>query len=147
MKKTFAERCEMMEQSLPGSPFTEMVKALHSEMLGELEALRAENERLKYREKNCATENQAMLVGAVRFMQEATEAVGKTMADSPAQVLERLKELSGGILREREACARAAEGFKDDDDCRHWVPDSLYDTLRRETAAAIRRRSQPSRIA
>lgn len=39
---------------------------------------------------------------------------------------------------EREACAKAAEGFTDD---RKWVPGSLYDTLRRETAAAIRRRS------
>jgi len=41
-------------------------------------------------------------------------------------------------LREREACAKAAEGFTDD---RKWVPGSLYDTLRRETAAAIRKRS------
>lgn len=34
-----------------------------------------------------------------------------------------------------EECARAAEGFTDD---RKWVPGSLYDTLRRETAAQIR---------
>jgi hypothetical protein len=90
MKKTFAERCKTMEQCLPEAPYREKVEALHSEMLGELEALRAENECLKYREKNCATENQAMLVGAVRFMQEATEAVGMTMADSPPQILERM---------------------------------------------------------
>lgn len=42
---------------------------------------------------------------------------------------------------EREACARAAEGFTDDRDDRKWVPGSLYDTLRRETAAFIRKRS------
>lgn len=42
---------------------------------------------------------------------------------------------------EREACARAAEGFTEERDDRQWVPGSLYDTLRRETAAAIRKRS------
>ena len=35
----------------------------------------------------------------------------------------------------REDCARIAEGFERN---RDWVPGSLYDTLRRETAAAIR---------
>lgn len=72
-----------------------VVPALKTEQ-GELEALRAENERLKYREKNCATENQAMLVGAVRFMQEVSEAVGMTMADSPAQILETIKSSFSG---------------------------------------------------
>jgi len=47
MKKTFAERCKTMEQCLPEAPYREKVEALHSEMLGELEALRAENKRLK----------------------------------------------------------------------------------------------------
>lgn len=45
------------------------------------------------------------------------------------------------ILAEREACAKAAEGFTDGRDDRKWVPGSLYDTLRRETAAFIRKRS------
>lgn len=39
---------------------------------------------------------------------------------------------------ERERCARVAEGMERPDE-RHWMPDSLYDTLRRETAAEIRR--------
>lgn len=34
-----------------------------------------------------------------------------------------------------EECAKAAEGFPKN---REWVPGSLYETLRRETAAAIR---------
>lgn len=42
---------------------------------------------------------------------------------------------------EREECARAAEGFTEERDDRKWVPGSLYDTLRRETAAFIRKRS------
>ena len=39
---------------------------------------------------------------------------------------------------ERERCARIAEGVERTED-RHWIPGSLYDTLRRETAAEIRR--------
>jgi hypothetical protein len=73
-----------------------VVPALKTEQ-GELEALRAENERLKYREKNCATENQAMLVGAVRFMQEAIEAVGMTMADSPADLLKKINRIKSSL--------------------------------------------------
>lgn len=46
-----------------------------------------------------------------------------------------------GATAEREACAKAAEGFTDGRDDRKWVPGSLYDTLRRETAAFIRKRS------
>ncbi|MFM7008254.1 MAG: hypothetical protein ACKO0Z_02780 [Betaproteobacteria bacterium] len=53
----------------------------------EIERLRSENERLKFREKNCATENQAMLVAAVRFMQEAAAIVGMGADASPAEVL------------------------------------------------------------
>lgn len=45
------------------------------------------------------------------------------------------------VAEEREACARAAEGFTEERDDRRWVPGSLYDTLRLETAAAIRKRS------
>lgn len=45
------------------------------------------------------------------------------------------------VLAEREACAKAAEGFTEERDDRKWVPGSLYDTLRRETAAFIRKRS------
>jgi len=43
------------------------------------------------------------------------------------------------VQAEREACAEAAEKF---DRNREWVPGSLYDTLRREVAAKIRRRSE-----
>ncbi|TJY57412.1 hypothetical protein E4T66_18570 [Sinimarinibacterium sp. CAU 1509] len=46
--------------------------------------------------------------------------------------------------KEREACAQSAEGFTEHRDDRQWVPGSLYDTLRRETAAAIRKRSNAS---
>lgn len=35
-----------------------------------------------------------------------------------------------------EECAKIAEGFPHN---RDWVPGSLYDTLRKETAAAIRK--------
>ena len=48
-----------------------------------------------------------------------------------------------GVSAEREACARAAEGFTEERDDRQWVPGSLYDTLRLETAAVIRKRSNP----
>jgi hypothetical protein len=40
------------------------------------------------------------------------------------------------ILAERERCAKLAEGTEQ---TRSWVPSSLYDTLRREAAAAIRK--------
>lgn len=40
---------------------------------------------------------------------------------------------------EQERCARIAEGVERAEE-RHWVPGSLYDTLRRETAAEIRRK-------
>ena len=40
---------------------------------------------------------------------------------------------------EQERCARIAEGVERTEE-RHWVPGSLYDTLRRETAAEIRRK-------
>lgn len=39
---------------------------------------------------------------------------------------------------ERERCARVAEGIERPED-RDWIKGSLYDTLRRETAAEIRR--------
>lgn len=42
---------------------------------------------------------------------------------------------------EREACAKAIEGFTDETDERSWVPGSFWDTLRNETAAVIRKRS------
>jgi len=38
---------------------------------------------------------------------------------------------------ERERCAKIAEGVEKPEH-RHWVPGSLYDTLRKETAAEIR---------
>jgi len=41
------------------------------------------------------------------------------------------------IEAEREACAKVAEGLPQ---TRDWVKGSLYDTIRREVAAAIRAR-------
>ena len=46
-------------------------------------------------------------------------------------------EIALALQAEREACAVAAEGFTDD--ARDWVPGSLYDNLRRDVAAAIRK--------
>lgn len=46
--------------------------------------------------------------------------------------------IARAILAERERCAKVAEGFERN---REWVPGSLYDTLRREVAAAIRQGS------
>jgi len=48
------------------------------------------------------------------------------------------------VQAEREACAEAAEKF---DRNREWVPGSLYDTLRREVAGKIRRRSEIASVA
>lgn len=53
-----------------------------------------------------------------------------------------LAALERAVTDEREACAQAAEGFTDGRDDRKWIPGSLYDTLRRETAASIRQRAQ-----
>ena len=44
--------------------------------------------------------------------------------------------------REREACAKAAEVYTEEGDDRQWIPGSLYDTLRRDVAAFIRKRSK-----
>jgi hypothetical protein len=46
------------------------------------------------------------------------------------------------VKAERESCAKAVEGFVDGRDDRKWVPGSLYDTLRIEAAASIRKRSK-----
>lgn len=56
------------------------------------------------------------------------------------------KGWEAGTKAEREACAKAAEGFTDDRDDRKWVPGSLYHTLRRETAAVIRKRSNAKTV-
>lgn len=45
---------------------------------------------------------------------------------------------SAATTSEKERCARVAEGVERTEE-RHWVKGSLYDTLRRETAAEIRR--------
>lgn len=45
---------------------------------------------------------------------------------------------SAATAFEKERCARVAEGVERTEE-RHWVKGSLYDTLRRETAAEIRR--------
>ena len=51
-----------------------------------------------------------------------------------------LKEIEDRVrTEERERCARIAEGVEPTFE-RHWVRGSLYDTLRRETAAEIRRK-------
>ncbi len=42
-----------------------------------------------------------------------------------------------GRLAERERCARIAEGVEKPAH-RHWVPGSLYETIRKEVAAKIR---------
>lgn len=44
--------------------------------------------------------------------------------------------INRAITDERERCARVAEGFEQ---TRDWVPGSLYDSIRREVAARIRR--------
>lgn len=46
------------------------------------------------------------------------------------------KAWQAATVAERERCALIAEGFPR---TRDWVPGSLYDTLRREVAARIRR--------
>ena len=59
-----------------------------------------------------------------------------------ALVIERLccevERLTAELVNERERCARITEGVERPGE-RHWIPGSLYDTLRRETAAEIRR--------
>lgn len=59
-----------------------------------------------------------------------------------ALAIERLccevERLTSALVSERERCARIAEGIERPDE-RRWIPGSLYDTLRRETAAEIRR--------
>lgn len=62
-----------------------------SSELNELAQLRAENARLKFREKTCETENQAMLISLVRFMQEVAEELGLGEEHSPAEILDELK--------------------------------------------------------
>lgn len=44
--------------------------------------------------------------------------------------------IARAIAAERERCARIAEGLEQ---TRDWVPGSLYDAIRREVAARIRR--------
>lgn len=46
-------------------------------------------------------------------------------------------EVALAILAERERCAQIAEGL--DRRGREWVPGSLWDKIKRDTAAAIRR--------
>ena len=65
-----------------------------------------------------------------------------TKTDQPPIFDAAMKEIASmawaaAIAAERERCARVAEGMERPDE-RHWMPDSLYDTLRRETAAEIR---------
>lgn len=52
-----------------------------------------------------------------------------------------IAELQEAVAAEREACALAAEGYREGRDDRAWIPGSLYDTLRRDVAAVIRTRS------
>lgn len=55
--------------------------------------LLAETNRLKLREKNCSTENHAMLVAAVRFMQEVAAEVNLGPEASPKDILSEIKKL------------------------------------------------------
>jgi hypothetical protein len=50
---------------------------------------------------------------------------------------EHVRLVAEAVAAERERCARIAEGVYRTED-RRWVPESLYDVLRRETAADIR---------
>lgn len=45
--------------------------------------------------------------------------------------------IARAVLAERERCAQVAEGL--DRRGREWVADSLWDNIKRDTAAAIRR--------
>ncbi|TIT54421.1 MAG: hypothetical protein E5W72_03990 [Mesorhizobium sp.] len=47
------------------------------------------------------------------------------------------RSIARAILAERERCAERAEGL--DRQGREWVPDSLWENIKRDTAAAIRR--------
>jgi hypothetical protein len=58
---------------------------------------------------------------------------GRTIRCQAATEIERLR---GALTAETERCAKIAEGFENN---RAWVPGSLYDTLRREVAADIRK--------
>lgn len=49
------------------------------------------------------------------------------------------KVWNAATAAERERCARVAEGVERPDE-RHWIKESVYDTLRRETADEIRRK-------
>lgn len=70
----------------------------------------------------------------------------------PGMDLEPGESMRGGIvyytakaiMAERERCAKVAEGFQQN---RDWVPGSLYDNLRREVGAAIRKGSALSATA
>lgn len=72
------------------------------------------------------------------------KAVGLGPYNVSGQLQARLELFGRAVEREarateQERCARIAEGVEQTEE-RHWVPGSLYDTLRRETAAEIRRR-------
>lgn len=58
---------------------------------------------------------------------------GRLMRAQAAAEIERLRT---ALASETERCAMIAEGFENN---RGWVPGSLYDTLRREVAAEIRK--------
>lgn len=85
----------------------------------------------------------AMVARAIMAERERTEARMLDLLKAPAAV--RVNYLRGNIacqplideavVAERDRCAKIAEGFEQ---TRDWVPGSLYDTLRREVAAAIR---------
>lgn len=72
---------------------------------------------------------------ALNEIQDIAKAVG--MDFTAASDLNKIVTiLEVATKREQERCARIAEGFPRN---RAWVPGSLYDTLRRETAADIRK--------
>ena len=78
----------------------------------------------------------------LRMAQEA--GAGRFRRDESAQivtpeVLERFAAIVAALVaaHEREACAKAAEGFEAN---RDWVPGSLWGNIRADVAAAIRAR-------
>ena len=73
---------------------------------------------------------------AETFFEWPTE--DKTYVGTTSMLLFASEIADMAVAEERERCARVAEGAEKTDD-RNWVPDSLYDTLRKETAADIRR--------
>ena len=77
-----------------------------------------------------------MIGGAYEAFAEAVEIVILAERQNWKGVAERA--FDEGVAQERERCAAVAEAL--DRTGREWVPDSLWANIKRDTAAAIRRR-------